>query len=117
MMETPPAPPQAENGLTLRAFGATLSAKGRNVILLVVLLAGFVGVIWYLDAGFRSVREPLTALAAEQDHRQQEHILISKGSAELACMLALPATPARLEALRSGDICLYARTLGLDRSR
>lgn len=103
----PDAPRPNGNGLSLSAWGATLRASGRDVVLLVVLLSGFVALGTIMFRGF-------DGLAMDRRERTAEHLAIVTAQSELACMLAVPAEPreGRLEAaMDPRGACHYVTTV------
>jgi hypothetical protein len=77
--------------------GWGVTARGRDVtlIILVALMGAALGTINY-------------AILQELRDTKVEHTALQQASDELVCMLALEQDD-RLAAIRSGDICKYAR--------
>jgi hypothetical protein len=94
------------NGLSVSGPGGFgLRATGRDVVLLLVLIAGFVGLGYVIDTR-------LTPLSMAQ----QEHAQLLGVNRDLVCMLALP-TEVREAAARSGDVCRYLMLRSPDERR
>lgn len=79
-MSDPPA--EHGNGLSLSGWGATLRATGRDVILLVVITAGFTAVATLM-------RDELKLTASENAARHAEHAAIINAQGNLACALLM----------------------------
>lgn len=92
------------NGLSLSAWGATLKAHGRDVILIVILIAGFGTIALLLrDAGL--------LFAGETQRRMAEHQSIVTAQNELACVLALPQDDRPPALTDPQGICHYVTTI------
>jgi hypothetical protein len=105
-------PVNGRDGVNIRFPGGALTASGRDVVLLVVILAGFAGVMWTTYAGFQGMGKISGALVEELKERGREHLAITQGNRDLVCTLSMEQVD-RHEALRfaerpGGTICNYA---------
>ena len=99
-MDDERTPPRNGNGLSLSGWWGTVKAHGRDVVLILLLFAGF-GLIW------TTLRDRFAVLAGDRDHRTAEHLKILAAQNELACVLVMPQE-ARPEALSDPQgICHY----------
>jgi hypothetical protein len=105
----PSDPPAHGNGLSVTGPGGWgLQASGRELVFLVILLAGLGGNAWILREGFRAIVTSNEALRGEfrSDHQAQ------RDSAQaLVCILSVPAED-RTTAFRSGDPCAWVLSSG-----
>lgn len=105
-MSTPDAP--SGNGISVTGYGASLRASGRDVVLILVLLAGFAGLGVIMYRGFDAVALDRQAMVEERRLQAAEHVSIVRAQNELVCALALPQE-VRTAALRDpAGICHYA---------
>jgi hypothetical protein len=110
-------PASKGNGLNFRLPGGWgIEASGRDVVLILVILAGFAGSGWITYTGFRALIDANHAALAALTERGKEHLTLSQGSRDLVCLLAIPAED-RPDAVRSRDVCGYAIAIPLRRAR
>lgn len=83
--------------------GWGLAASGRDVILLIAIICGFVSVCWIMANGFRDINQAFR-------ETRSDHVAIQRANQDLVCVLALDQGY-RLDAVRSGNVCQYAMAL------
>ena len=93
-------PESRPNGISLSGWGATLRASGREVVLLLVILA--LGIITY--RGFER-------LGNDRTGRMAEHRAIITAQNELACILAIPQEARPPAIMDPMGICHYVTTV------
>jgi hypothetical protein len=87
-----------------------VQASGRELIFLIVLLAGLAGNAWILREGFRAMvavnSEARAELRGEFRGIQADHEGLRSSNQSLVCILAVPPED-RPAAFRSGDPCAW----------